>query len=285
MRLQETSLRVWEMKYKVGENEEVEDSFKRTAWFLSQQEKDPAYWEEKFLEVMLEGAIPGGRIMANAGTGNKKLGTTLVNCVVSAPIEDSMEGILDRLHDAGVTLAKGAGIGYEFSSLRPYGAHVSGVGAETSGPLGFMHVYDSLCASVASAGGRRGAQMATFDISHPDIYDLLKEKRKPGSLRKFNISVLVTDDFLQKVKSDGDWDLIFPIRKSDPCVDDSSVLKVWRSRRSDQSDPAYIYGGPDNENILCKIYRTVKARDLWSVLTESTYALSDPGVLFIDSIN
>ncbi len=154
------------------------------------------HWYERFLWALRHGAIPAGRIMSNAGALEHKPATSTINCTVSGTIRDSMDDILDKVHEAGLTLKAGCGIGYEFSTLRPRGAYVSGAGAYTSGPLSFMDIYDKMCFTVSSAGGRRGAQMGTFDIGHPDVLEFIRAKREDGRLRQFNLSLLITDEFM-----------------------------------------------------------------------------------------
>ena len=152
----------------------------------------------------LELADGAGRITSNAGAQEHKPATSTINCTVSGTIKDSMDGILDKVHEAGLTLKAGCGIGYQSSTLRPRGAYVSGAGAYTSGPLSFMDIYDKMCFTVSSAGGRRGAQMGTFDVGHPDVMEFIRAKREDGRLRQFNLSLLVTDEFMQAVVDDGE---------------------------------------------------------------------------------
>lgn len=255
-------------------------TLERVAKALAKHEKDHDYWSGEFMWAMLNGAIPAGRITSNAGAEKYKPSTSLINCVVSAEVADSIEGIGKGVYEAGITLSAGCGIGYEFSTLRPKGAHVNGVGAKTSGPLPFMDVYDKMCFTVASAGGRRGAQMATFDIRHPDVIDFIKAKREDGRFRQFNVSVLVTKDFLKAVENDSDWNLIFPIRGTElDLVDkDALVWEPWHVR-----DPAYTVN--DQGLVLCKVYGTVKARELWDMIAGSAYDYAEPGVIFVDVLN
>src|SRR5450830_1366232 len=197
--MQPVSLDIWDKKYRLkskqGENidSSMDDSYSRVARALAdvEVEEKRAEWHEKFLWALRRGAIPAGRITSNAGALEHKPATSTINCTVSGVIEDSMDNILGKVHEAGLTLKAGCGIGYEFSTLRPKGAFVAGAGAYTSGPLSFMDIYDKMCFTVSSAGGRRGAQMATFDISHPDVTDFIKAKREAGRLRQFNLSCLI----------------------------------------------------------------------------------------------
>ncbi len=194
LNLQSVSLDIWDKKYRLkaknGEfvDQSINDTYARVAKALAEVEKkaDQEKWHQNFLWALQHGAIPAGRITSNAGAHEHKPATSTINCTVSGVVEDSMTGILDKVHEAGLTLKAGCGIGYEFSTLRPKGAFVAGAGAYTSGPLSFMDIYDRMCFTVSSAGGRRGAQMATFDISHPDITDFIKAKREDGRLRQFN---------------------------------------------------------------------------------------------------
>ncbi len=186
----------------------------------------------RFCGRLRHGAIPAGRVTSNAGALEHKPATSTINCTVSGTIRDSMDDILNKVHEAGLTLKAGCGIGYEFSTLRPRGAYVTGAGAYTSGPLSFMDIYDKMCFTVSSAGGRRGAQMGTFDIGHPDVLEFIRAKRENGRLRQFNLSLLITDEFMQAVKSDGEWKLAFPLRLKEfdaegPDLEDSSKF-VWR---------------------------------------------------------
>src|SRR5690606_17684309 len=180
----------------------MDDTYKRIARALADVEPDDRRdrWNERFLWTLRNGAIPAGRIVSYAGALAHKPATSTLNCTVSGTIRDSMDDILQKVHEAGLTLKAGCGIGYEFSTLRPRGAYVSGAGAYTSGPLSFMDIYDKMCFTVSSAGGRRGAQMGTFDVGHPDVLDFIRAKREDGRLRQFNLSLLITDEFIRAVK-------------------------------------------------------------------------------------
>jgi len=238
--LQEASLNIWDTKYrlktKAGEpvDRDIDGTYERVAKALAAVE-EPAQrgaWYEKFLWALQRGAIPAGRITSNAGAEYHKPATSTINCTVSGTISDSMHDILDKVHEAGLTLKAGCGIGYEFSTLRPRGAYVSGAGAYTSGPLSFMDIYDKMCFTVSSAGGRRGAQMGTFDVGHPDALDFVRAKREDGRLRQFNLSLLVTDEFMQAVKADKPWRLAFPLTRREAeeenvDLDDTNQV-LWR---------------------------------------------------------
>src|ERR1700756_5414497 len=216
---QEASLDIWDKKYRLSAKDgspidkTMDDTYKRVAGALADVESVEVreHWYERFLWALRRGAIPAGRVTSNAGALEHKPATSTINCTVSGTIRDSMDGILEKVHEAGLTLKAGCGIGYEFSTLRPRGAYVSGAGAYTSGPMSFMDIYDKMCFTVSSAGGRRGAQMGTFDVSHPDVRDFIRAKREAGRLRQFNLSLLITDGFMEAVEADGDWPLVFPV--------------------------------------------------------------------------
>jgi ribonucleoside-diphosphate reductase alpha chain len=228
------------------------------------------------------GAIPAGRITSNAGALAHKPATSTINCTVSGTIRDSMDNILERVHEAGLTLKAGCGIGYEFSTLRPRGAYVSGAGAYTSGPLSFMDIYDKMCFTVSSAGGRRGAQMGTFDVSHPDVKEFIRAKREDGRLRQFNLSLLVTDDFMQAVENDHDWPLVFPVHvKEQGEVDLADPAQVvWREWPTHEN-----YVTRDDGLVACKVYGHIRARHLWDMIMVSTYDYAEPGFILIDRVN
>ncbi|CUH46167.1 adenosylcobalamin-dependent ribonucleoside-diphosphate reductase [Ruegeria atlantica] len=240
---------IWDMKYRFKQadgtpiDQTVEDSWRRIARDLAQVEKDPAHWEQKFFEALEDFKyLPAGRITAGAGTARR---VTLFNCFVMGTVPDSMGGIFDMLKEAALTMQQGGGIGYDFSTIRPRGADVHGVAADASGPLSFMDVWDAMCRTIMSAGSRRGAMMATMRCDHPDIEQFITAKSDPARLRMFNMSVLVTDPFMEAVKADSPWELVF---------DD-------------------------------KVYHTVQARDLWNKIMQATYDYAEPGVIFIDRIN
>jgi ribonucleoside-diphosphate reductase alpha chain len=243
------SQRIWDMKYRLktaaGDpvDKSIEQTWRRVARALAKPEGDSKLWAKRFYEA-LEGFqfIPAGRILAGAGTARN---VTLFNCFVMGNIPDDMGGIFEHLKEAALTMQQGGGIGYDFSTLRPKGAPVKGIGADASGPLSFMDVWDAMCRTILSAGSRRGAMMATLRCDHPDIEGFIEAKSEPGRLRMFNLSVLVTDAFMQAVKEDAPWDLVF----------DETV------------------------------YRSVAARALWERIMRATYAYAEPGVIFIDRIN
>jgi ribonucleoside-diphosphate reductase alpha chain len=243
------SQQIWDMKYRLKDagggavDRTIEDSWRRVAETLAAPEKDPALWAERFYEAMADFKfLPAGRILAGAGT---KRNVTLFNCFVMGTIPDDMRGIFENLLEAALTMQQGGGIGYDFSTLRPKGAPVKGVGADASGPLTFMDVWDAMCRTIMSAGHRRGAMMATMRCDHPDIEAFIEAKREAGRLRMFNLSVLVTDAFMTALKEDAPWELKF--------------------------------GGTT--------FKVLRARDLWDKVMRATYAYAEPGVIFIDRIN
>ena len=240
---------IWDMKYRLKEADgtpvdgTVEDSWHRIARALAAVEETPEAWEGRFYEALEDFRfLPAGRITAGAGTGRA---VTLFNCFVMGTIPDSMAGIFDALKEAALTMQQGGGIGYDFSTIRPKGAAVSGVAADASGPLSFMDVWDAMCRTIMSAGSRRGAMMATLRCDHPDIEAFIEAKSDPARLRNFNVSVLVTDPFMEAVKTGASWDLVFD----------------------------------------GKVYKTVEAVDLWNRIMRATYDYAEPGVIFIDRIN
>jgi ribonucleoside-diphosphate reductase alpha chain len=240
---------IWDMKYRFKQADgtaidaTVEDSWRRIAQDLARVEENPAEWEDKFYSALEDFKfLPAGRITAGAGTARS---VTLFNCFVMGTIPDSMGGIFEMLKEAALTMQQGGGIGYDFSTIRPKGAGVKGVAADASGPLSFMDVWDSMCRTIMSAGSRRGAMMATMRCDHPDIEDFITAKSDAARLRMFNVSVLITDPFMEAVKADGPWDLVFE----------------------------------------GQVYRTVQARALWNSIMKATYDYAEPGVIFIDRIN
>ena len=249
--MSDISRQIWDMKYRLKQPDGTPvDGDIAATWARVALAAAKAEAPEKQREAALQFAgalaghkfLPAGRILAGAGADRS---VTLFNCFVMGAIPDSMDGIFSGLREAALTLQQGGGIGYDFSTLRPKGALVEGVGADASGPISFMDVWDAMCRTIMSAGSRRGAMMATLACDHPDIEAFIDAKRESGRLTMFNLSVLVTDAFMDAVKNDGGWDLKF--------------------------------GG--------KIYRTVSARDLWDRITRATYEYAEPGVIFIDRIN
>src|SRR5271155_1815658 len=243
------SQQIWDMKYRLkgpsGEpvDRTIEDTWRRVATALAAPEHDPALWTERFYAAMSDFKfLPAGRVVAGAGSGRL---VTLFNCFVMGTIPDDMGGIFAHLREAALTMQQGGGIGYDFSTLRPRGAPVKGVGADASGPLSFMDVWDAMCRTIMSAGYRRGAMMATLRCDHPDIEAFIEAKRTPGRLAMFNLSVLASDAFMEAVKNGAGWELKF--------------------------------NGTT--------FRSVAARELWDKVMRATYAFAEPGVIFIDRIN
>jgi ribonucleoside-diphosphate reductase alpha chain len=289
---QEASLDIWDKKYRLTAKDgtpidkTMDDTYKRVARALADVEREEVRdkWYERFLWALRRGAIPAGRIIANAGALEHKPATSTINCTVSDTIKDSMDDILRKVHEAGLTLKAGCGIGYCFSTLRPRGAYVSGAGAYTSGPLSFMDIFDKMCFTISSAGGRRGAQMGTFDVGHPDAMEFIRAKRESGRLRQFNLSLLITDEFMQAVREDREWKLAFPIG-----------TKEYEAERPNLKDPAQFVwrewpvheGYIVNEAglVACKIYKTLPARRMWDVIMTSTYDFAEPGFILIDRVN
>src|SRR5229473_2784170 len=243
------SQQIWDMKYRLKSadgaalDKTIEDTWRRVANALAEPEQDRDLWAARFFDAMSGFKfLPAGRVVAGAGSGRN---VTLFNCFVMGTIPDDMSGIFTHLREAALTMQQGGGIGYDFSTLRPKGAPVKGVGADASGPLSFMDVWDAMCRTIMSAGSRRGAMMATLRCDHPDIEAFIEAKREAGRLRMFNLSVLVTDAFMKAVEDNAPWELSFR----------GTVWKV------------------------------LPARELWDKIMRATYAYAEPGVIFIDRIN
>jgi len=268
------SRRIWDTKYRWRELGEIrdagiEDSWRRVARALASVEPaDRAGWEQRFYSVLEDFKfLPGGRIQAGAGTGHK---VTLFNCFVMGTIEDSLDAIFDALKEGALTMQQGGGVGYDFSTLRPSGTPAVSVGVTASGPVSFMHIWDAMCATILSTGARRGAMMATLRCDHPDIEEFIRIKHDPARLRHFNLSVLVSDAFMQAVHDDADWALVFPLGARELSAAEKTVERVW----SGSAQP-----------VRCRVHRTVRARQLWDQITQATYDYAEPGVIFIDRVN
>src|ERR1700716_44648 len=242
------SQRIWDMKYRFRDasgdaDADLDATWWRVARALAAPERDPELWAGRFHEALAGSKfLPAGRVIAGAGTGRS---VTLFNCFVMGTIPDDMSGIFENLREAARTMQQGGGIGHDFSTLRPKGAPVKGVGADASGPLSFMDVWDAMCRTIMSAGHRRGAMMATLRCDHPDIEAFIEAKQAPGRLRMFNLSVLATDAFMTAVKEDAPWELKF----------------------------------------AGSTYKVLPARELWDKIMRATYAYAEPGIIFIDRIN
>lgn len=271
------SWQIWDAKYRYREgtqlrDQTIEDTWRRVAQAVAaaEPETERARWAERFYQVLYGFKfLPGGRILAGAGTRHR---VTLFNCFVMGIIEDSLEGILDSLKEGALTMQQGGGVGYDFSTLRPAGTRARTTGTIASGPVSFMHIWDATCATLLSTGVRRGAMMATLRCDHPDIEAFITAKHQAGVLTHFNLSVQVFDAFMEAVRRDLDWPLVFPAAslESEPLGDRPIVYRHWTG--TDRAVP-------------CRILRVVKARALWDAILRSTYDYAEPGVLFIDTIN
>lgn len=290
--LQPTSQEIWEQKYQLKDqagrpvDKSLDDMFSRVATALSANEREPNYWKSRFRWALENGATPAGRILSNAGAESYKPSVSLINCTVSETIEDSMNGILRANHKAGLTLKAGCGIGYEWSTLRPRNAFVSGAGAYTSGPLSFMDIFDATCFTVSSAGGRRGAQMGTMAVWHPDVIDFITAKRANGKLRQFNLSLLIDDAFMQAVITNSDWQFVFPVTQRE--IDTLNLAPeslIYKDLFWDEAYCTSMNYVVTKGQILCKVYRTMPAVELWDLIMQSTYDFAEPGFLLIDKIN
>jgi len=263
---------VWEIKYRAdgdggAEEGSIQATWRRVAGALAEAEpRDRERWAERFYRV-LEGFafLPAGRILAGAGTCRR---VTLLNCFVMGTIDDSMEGIFSALTEGALTMQQGGGTGYDFSTLRPRGSRARRAGAIASGPVSFMRIWDAMCATMLSTGARRGAMMGTLRCDHPDIEEFVEAKAERGELRNFNLSVLVTDDFIQAVRADREIELVFPAAPHE--LHEPTVLRAW---------------SPSPIPVPCRVHRRIRARALWEKILRSTYEHAEPGVLFIDRIN
>ena len=270
----EVSQLIWDTKYRYRDGEiihdrTIADTWQRVARALALVEQDPAHWETRFHQLLDDFRfLPGGRILAGAGTAHE---VTLFNCFVMGLIEDSMDGIFESLKEGALTMQQGGGVGYDFSTLRPRGSRAHRVGTIASGPVSFMRIWDAMCATLLSTGARRGAMMATLRCDHPDIEEFITAKQQPGELRHFNLSIQITDAFMQAVEQDADWPLIFPL---DGLADDDHFGPVIERRWTGSREP-----------VPCRVLRTVRARELWDRIMHATYDYAEPGVLFIDRIN
>ena len=246
----------------------MRSTWRRVAQAVASVEKEPEPWRERFYQLLEDFKfLPGGRILAGAGTGRQ---VTLFNCFAMGLIEDSLDGIFDALKEGALTMQQGGGVGYDFSTLRPHGSQARSAGNIASGPVSFMHIFDVACATLLSTGSRRGAMMATLRCDHPDVFEFIDAKRDPDVLRNFNLSVKVTDDFMAAVERDQDWPLVFPSEHLAPGCGEGSLMRQW---------PGY------DRPVPCRILKVVRARALWDRLMRATYEVAEPGVLFIDRIN
>lgn len=265
----EVSEQIWDSKYRWRETDNtIGDTWRRVARALASVEPvHSAEWEARFYGALENFYfLPGGRIQAGAGTGRR---VTLFNCFVMGTIDDSMDGIFDALKQGAITMQQGGGVGYDFSTLRPAGSLAGSVGTVASGPVSFMHIWDSMCGTILSTGARRGAMMATLRCDHPDIGLFIDAKHEAGALRNFNLSVLVSDAFMQAVQRDEDWPLIFPLAGKRDVGSEETVMHEWPG-----------HAAP----VRCKVFHHVSARALWQKLLRANYDFSEPGVLFIDRV-
>jgi len=263
----EISRRVWKAKYRYREEGTIAESWRRIARAIAMVEtKDRAAWQKRFFGILQDFKfLPGGRIQAGAGTERN---VTLFNCFVMGPIEDSISGIFAALEEGAITMQQGGGIGYDFSTLRPRGTRAKAVGTIASGPVSFMHVWDAMCGTILSTGARRGAMMATLRCDHPDIEEFIAAKQQPGVLRRFNLSVQITDAFMAAVQRGAEWPLLFP--ETAFAGEGETILRDW---------PGF------DDPVPCRVLRRARARDLWDRILRATYEYAEPGVLFIDRIN
>jgi len=261
---------IWKTKYRYVDRQireqTITDSWRRIASALAAVEpKDNKVWEQRFFDILQDFTfLPGGRIQAGAGTARN---VTLFNCFVMGVIEDSIPGIFRALEEGAVTMQQGGGIGYDFSTLRPRGTRAKGAGSIASGPVSFMQIWDAMCATILSTGARRGAMMATLRCDHPDIEEFIAAKQQPDRLRRFNLSVQVSDAFMAAVRADDEWPLVFPAAT----VDGEDIVSCeWPGANGPQA---------------CCVVRRVRARELWRRILRATYDYAEPGVLFVDRIN
>ncbi|MBI4191091.1 MAG: adenosylcobalamin-dependent ribonucleoside-diphosphate reductase [Betaproteobacteria bacterium] len=264
----DVSARIWDTKYKLHDDGEraIEDTWRRVARALAAAEKtDQSRWEQSFYRALEDFRfLPGGRIQAGAGTSRR---VTLFNCFVMGTISDSMNGIFDALKEGALTMQQGGGIGCDFSTLRPHGMMAQGAGTVASGPVSFMRIWDAMCATIQSTGARRGAMMATLRCDHPDIEEFVAAKHDAANLRHFNLSVLVSDEFMQTVQDGAAWPLAFPLGADEPAGE--CIERIWPGRREPQ---------------CCRVLRRLPARELWQRIMRATYDYAEPGVIFIDRV-
>ncbi|MDY6941799.1 MAG: adenosylcobalamin-dependent ribonucleoside-diphosphate reductase [Pseudomonadota bacterium] len=269
----EIAQHIWETRYRDRRANDTgdttpQDTWRRVARALTQSEKTHGdQWRHRFFDVMKDlRFLPGGRILAGAGTARR---VTLMNCFVMGRIADSLDGICAALREGALTMQQGGGVGYDFSTLRPFGETAGDTGNTASGPVSFMHVWDAMCATLLSTGARRGAMMATLRCDHPDVLRFIEAKAQSGRLSHFNLSVLITDEFMAAVRADQAWSLVFPASQSRSESGDIQ-MRPW---------PGFEAAVP------CRVHKRVPARQIWRALMRSAYETGEPGVLFIDQIN
>ena len=262
------SRHIWETRYRAAGEADIRASWQRVAQAIAQAEGDEReQWATRFFGLLENFRfLPGGRILAGAGTGHR---VTLLNCFVMGEIADDLEHIFESLKEGALTMQQGGGVGYDFSTLRPAGTVASATGSIASGPVSFMHIWDAMCATMLSTGARRGAMMATLRCDHPDIETFVDAKRNPAALRHFNLSVQISDAFMAAVAADAGWPLIFPVHAGE-AGDGAIVQRRWTGTATP---------------VPCRVLRTVSARDLWQRILRAAYDTAEPGVLFVDTIN
>jgi ribonucleoside-diphosphate reductase alpha chain len=269
------SRHIWDTKYRWRngsqiQDRKIQDTWHRVSRALASAEQASGSWEQQFYHALEDFKfLPGGRIMAGAGTGHH---VTLFNCFVMGLIEDSMDGIFDGLKQGAITMQQGGGVGYDFSTLRPRGTVAHTTGTVASGPVSFMRIWNAMCATVLSTGARRGAMMATLRCDHPDVVEFITAKRTSGELNHFNLSVQVFDEFMDAVHADREWPLVFPLQdiSESQHSHEEIVHKHWPGKK---------------EPVPCRVINRINARELWDKIMRSTYDFAEPGVLFIDRIN
>ncbi len=263
---------IWRTRYRDAEahppERSIADTWDRVARSVAAVERNPPLWQARFRRI-LDGFnfLPGGRVLAGAGVARQ---VTLANCFVMGLIEDSIPGIFEALKEGALTMQQGGGVGYDFSTLRPRGSRARTTGMIASGPVSFLRVWDAMCATILSTGARRGAMMGTLRCDHPDIEEFIDAKRSSGALSHFNLSVLVTDAFMQAVRDDAPWALVFPQEASGDCGTGEHLERAWSGR---------------TQPVTCRVSRSLRARDLWTGLCEAARDCAEPGVLYIDRIN
>lgn len=266
---------IWDIKYRYHRHgrpmeTDIEQTWQRVAAAAVQPEKAQQrhYWRQQFLNSLIDFTfLPGGRILAGAGTQNE---VTLFNCFVMNIKQDSLHGIFDALKEGALTLQRGGGIGYDFSVLRPQGEITLHTSSTASGPVSFMRIWDTMSSIMQSSGARRGAMMATMRCDHPDIETFIAAKSDPGQLRQFNVSVVVTDEFMQAVEQDAQWALVFPSHHSKSPINQEIIWRRWSG---------------SEKPVACRVFRYVRARELWQRIIKSAYEFAEPGVLFEGTIN
>jgi ribonucleoside-diphosphate reductase alpha chain len=266
---QDISRDIWETRYRAPGEADIRATWRRVAGALARAESaDQVAWAERFY-TLLDGFrfLPGGRILAGAGTGHR---VTLFNCFVMGEIEDDLEHIFDALKEGALTMQHGGGVGYDFSTLRPAGMVAQATGTIASGPVSFMHIWDAMCATMLSTGARRGAMMATLRCDHPDVEAFVDVKRDPALLRHFNLSVQVSDAFMDAVAANAEWALVFPLHPGESAGGDGVIERRWTGTAAP---------------VPCRVVRTVNARGLWQRMLRAAYDTAEPGVLFVDTLN